>query len=136
MIAIAASVHQERLCREISGDDVIYVPWQRPGFDIGLRIESLIRDGIRRPKGLFLGSTRYEFLEQRRPGTCYETALEIINRGAAFHRATRPRRDRPRQSGASCPSSILPESVTLIEILPLAAQGGVRQQAVCGHSAG
>ena len=38
VIAIAASVNQERLCREIYGDDVIYVPWQRPGFDIGLMI--------------------------------------------------------------------------------------------------
>src|SRR6185295_18243097 len=42
VIAIAASVHQEKLCHDIYGDDVIYVPWQRPGFDIGLRIESLI----------------------------------------------------------------------------------------------
>ena len=42
VIAIAASVNQERLCREIYGDEVIYVPWQRPGFDIGLLIEALI----------------------------------------------------------------------------------------------
>ena len=33
---------QERLTREIYGDDVIYVPWQRPGFDLGLMIEDLI----------------------------------------------------------------------------------------------
>jgi len=44
VIAIAASVNQERLTKEIYGDEVIYVPWQRPGFDIGLRIEQLIRD--------------------------------------------------------------------------------------------
>ncbi len=36
VIAIAASVNQERLCREIYGDDMIYVPWQRPGFELGL----------------------------------------------------------------------------------------------------
>src|SRR3954462_11308342 len=39
VIAVAASVNQERLCREIYGDDLVYVPWQRPGFDIGLKIE-------------------------------------------------------------------------------------------------
>src|SRR5262245_56365473 len=44
VIAVAASVNQERLCKEIYGDDLIYMPWQRPGFDIGLLIESLIRD--------------------------------------------------------------------------------------------
>jgi rhamnose utilization protein RhaD (predicted bifunctional aldolase and dehydrogenase) len=33
VIAIAASVDQRRLCEEIYGGEVIYVPWQRPGFD-------------------------------------------------------------------------------------------------------
>src|SRR6188474_1443604 len=47
VIAVAASVNQERLCREIYGDDVIYVPWQRPGFDIGLMIERLIAENPR-----------------------------------------------------------------------------------------
>src|SRR5216683_1651466 len=54
VIAIAASVNQERLCKEIYGDDVIYVPWQRPGFDIGLMIESLINDNSQ-AKGALLG---------------------------------------------------------------------------------
>jgi rhamnose utilization protein RhaD (predicted bifunctional aldolase and dehydrogenase) len=47
VIAVAASVDQERLCREIYGDDVIYVPWRRPGFDIGLLIERLIAENPR-----------------------------------------------------------------------------------------
>src|SRR5215510_2929786 len=42
VIAIAASVNQEKLTKEIYGDDVIYIPWQQPGFDIGLQIEELI----------------------------------------------------------------------------------------------
>src|SRR6185436_18215439 len=44
VIAIAASVNQEKLTKEIYGEDVIYIPWQRPGFDIGLKIEQLIKD--------------------------------------------------------------------------------------------
>src|SRR5262247_4493831 len=44
VIAIAASVNQEELCRKIYGDDVIYVPWQRPGFELGLQIETLLHD--------------------------------------------------------------------------------------------
>src|SRR5213082_1216215 len=47
VIAIAASVNQEQLCKKIYGDEVIYVPWQRPGFDIGLLIESLIQENPR-----------------------------------------------------------------------------------------
>src|SRR5262249_53285541 len=52
--AVAASVNQERLTKEIYGDDVIYVPWQRPGFDIGLLIENLIA-AHPRARGVLLG---------------------------------------------------------------------------------
>src|SRR5215468_5929904 len=38
VIAVAASIDQKKLTAEIYGDDVLYVPWQRPGFDISLRI--------------------------------------------------------------------------------------------------
>jgi rhamnulose-1-phosphate aldolase/alcohol dehydrogenase len=82
VIAIAASVNQERLCREIFGDEVIYVPWQRPGFDIGLLIEAKIRQ---RPqaKGVLLGHHGMSSWSHD-DKTCYETALEIIDRAAAY----------------------------------------------------
>jgi rhamnose utilization protein RhaD (predicted bifunctional aldolase and dehydrogenase) len=35
-IAIAASKDQEQLTHEVYGDEVGWVPWQRPGFDLGL----------------------------------------------------------------------------------------------------
>ena len=54
VIAVAASVNQERLAKEIYGDEVIYVPWQRPGFDIGLQIEQLIKDHPQ-ARGILLG---------------------------------------------------------------------------------
>lgn len=82
VIAVAASVNQERLCREIYGDDVIYVPWQRPGFDIGLRIESLIAKQPR-AKGVLLGHHGMSSWDDD-DKTCYLTALEIIDRAAAF----------------------------------------------------
>jgi rhamnulose-1-phosphate aldolase/alcohol dehydrogenase len=82
VIAVAASVNQERLCREIYGDDVIYVPWQRPGFDIGLLIESQI---ARNPKakGVLLGHHGMSSWDDD-DKTCYETALEIIDRATAW----------------------------------------------------
>jgi rhamnulose-1-phosphate aldolase/alcohol dehydrogenase len=82
VIAIAASVNQERLCREIYGDDVLYVPWQRPGFDIGLRIESLIRENPK-AKGVLLGHHGMSSWSND-DKTCYDTALEIIDRAAAW----------------------------------------------------
>ena len=82
VIAIAASVKQEKLCREIYGDELIYVPWQRPGFDIGLIIEDLI---ARNPqaKGVLLGHhgmSSWNDDDKR----CYETALDIIDRAARY----------------------------------------------------
>ena len=82
VIALAASVNQERLCREIYGDEVIYLPWQRPGFDIGLRMEALIRDNPR-AKGVVLGHHGMSSWSDD-DKTCYETALEIIERAAAY----------------------------------------------------
>jgi rhamnulose-1-phosphate aldolase/alcohol dehydrogenase len=82
VIAIAASVNQERLCKEIYGDEVIYVPWQRPGFDIGLMIESLIRDNPK-AKGVLLGHHGMSSWSND-DKTCYETALEIIDRAASY----------------------------------------------------
>ncbi|MEN9737204.1 MAG: hypothetical protein RJA26_437, partial [Actinomycetota bacterium] len=40
-IAIATSVDGERLTAEIFGDKVVWVPWRRPGFQLGLDIEEI-----------------------------------------------------------------------------------------------
>src|SRR5256884_8724580 len=82
VIAIAASVHQEKLTKEIYGDEVIYIPWQRPGFDIGLRIEQLIRDNPQ-ARGILLGHHGMSSWDDD-DKTGYETALEIIDRAARF----------------------------------------------------
>ncbi|MFN7928991.1 MAG: bifunctional rhamnulose-1-phosphate aldolase/short-chain dehydrogenase [Blastocatellia bacterium] len=82
VIAIAASVNQERLTKEIYGDDVLYVPWQRPGFDIGLKIEQLIKDHPT-AKGVVLGHHGMSSWDNN-DKTCYETALEIIDTAARY----------------------------------------------------
>src|SRR5829696_6378874 len=82
VIAVAASVHQERLCAEIYGEDVIYVPWQRPGFDIGLMIEGLIAQHPR-ARGVLLGHHGMSSWSND-DKTCYETALEMIDRAAQY----------------------------------------------------
>ena len=82
VIAIAASVNQEKLCQEIYGEDLIYVPWQRPGFDIGLIIEDLIKQNPQ-AKGVLLGHhgmSSWNDDDKR----CYETALDIIDRAARY----------------------------------------------------
>jgi len=82
VIAIAASVNQAKLTKEIYGDEIIYIPWQRPGFDIGLRIEQLIKEHPQ-AKGILLGHDGMSSWNDD-DKTCYETALAIIDRAAAY----------------------------------------------------
>lgn len=82
VIAVAASVNQEKLTKEIYGEEVIYIPWQRPGFDIGLKIEQLIADNPK-AKGILLGHHGMSSWNND-DKTCYETALEIIDRAAQY----------------------------------------------------
>ena len=37
IIAIAAAQNGERLTRECFGDTIGWMPWQRPGFELGLQ---------------------------------------------------------------------------------------------------
>src|SRR5689334_2699494 len=48
IIALAASTGGEEATREIWGGKVGWLPWKRPGFDLGLRL----RDYVERNKGL------------------------------------------------------------------------------------
>jgi rhamnose utilization protein RhaD (predicted bifunctional aldolase and dehydrogenase) len=115
VIAIAASVNQERLCTEIYGDELIYVPWQRPGFDIGLMIEDLIATNPG-AKGVLLGHHGMSSWSND-DKTCYETALEIIDRATAYieQHDRRPevhaarRRSSPRDPGRDHPGPSRPD---------------------------
>jgi rhamnulose-1-phosphate aldolase/alcohol dehydrogenase len=79
IIALAAARNGERLTREIFGDAIGWVPWQRPGFDLGLKIGA----ASERPGavGLILGSHGLVTWT----GTsreCYRTTLRIIQQAA------------------------------------------------------
>ncbi len=82
VIAVAASVNQDKLTREIYGDEVVYVPWQRPGFDIGLGIERLIAEHPK-ARGVILGHHGMSSWSDD-DKVCYETALEIVDRAARY----------------------------------------------------
>ena len=80
LIAIAAARNGERLTREIFGGEIGWIPWQRPGFDLGLKVEALVTSN---PKmnGLVLGS--HGLITWAATGkACYETTLRIIQQAA------------------------------------------------------
>lgn len=82
LIAVAAAKDSEAVTREIWGDTMGWVPWQRPGFDLGLQLEKCLADnpGIRGivlgSHGLFTwGETSYE---------CYLNSLEVIETASEY----------------------------------------------------
>ena len=67
LIAIAASKEGEAITKELFNGELAWVPWQRPGFDLGLQLEQALNNnpGIRGivlgGHGLFTwGDTAYE----------------------------------------------------------------------------
>ena len=115
VIALAAAVDQAKLCREIYGDDLIYVPWQRPGFDIGLLIERLIKENPK-ARGVLLGHHGMSSWADD-DKACYLTALEIVERAARYMEA----RDRGGKTFGGAKHAALPETErgrVQAEILP------------------
>jgi rhamnulose-1-phosphate aldolase/alcohol dehydrogenase len=82
VIAIAASKDSERLTREVFGDEMGYLPWQRPGIDLGIKLGEMAKNN---PKlvGVVLGSHGL-FTWGPDSKSCYETTLRIINKAAVW----------------------------------------------------
>jgi len=82
LIAVAAAKDSEKVTKEIWSNTMGWVPWQRPGFDLGLQLEKCLIEnpGIRGivlgSHGLFTwGDTSYE---------CYINSLEVIEMASEY----------------------------------------------------
>ncbi|MDW9759692.1 bifunctional rhamnulose-1-phosphate aldolase/short-chain dehydrogenase [Sinorhizobium meliloti] len=82
IIAIAASKNSRELTSKIFGDEIGWLPWKRPGYELGLWLEKFCQENpdargvVLESHGLFTwGDTAKE---------AYETTIEIINRAIAW----------------------------------------------------
>ncbi len=82
IIAIAASAESEALTQEIFGDEIGWLPWKRPGFELGLWLEQFCRDHPG-AKGVILESHGL-FTWGDTPKACYETTIATINKAIAW----------------------------------------------------
>ncbi|MBB3289281.1 MULTISPECIES: bifunctional rhamnulose-1-phosphate aldolase/short-chain dehydrogenase [unclassified Rhizobium] len=78
IIAIAASKNSRELTREIFGDDIGWLPWRRPGFQLGLDLEAFVK-AHPNAKGVVLESHGL-FTWADDAKACYELTLAIINK--------------------------------------------------------
>ena len=82
VIALAASEDGEALTREIYGEEVGWIPWQRPGFDLGLAMQRKLEENPNL-KGLVMGQHGLiNWAEDDK--ACYELSLELIEKAARF----------------------------------------------------
>jgi rhamnulose-1-phosphate aldolase/alcohol dehydrogenase len=82
VIAIAAAADGEKLTREIYGEEVGWLPWLRPGFELGLKLRDFVREHPK-AKGVVLESHGV-FAWGESAKACYETTLDVINRAIRF----------------------------------------------------
>jgi rhamnulose-1-phosphate aldolase/alcohol dehydrogenase len=78
IIAIAASANSRELTERIFGSEIGWLPWRRPGYELGLWLEKFCRDNpdargvVLEAHGLFTWGDDAK--------SCYETTIEVINR--------------------------------------------------------
>ena len=81
-IAIAASKDGEQITQDIWKGAIAWVPWQRPGFDLGLKLREALEKnpGIR---GIMLGGHGL-FTWADTAYDCYINSLEVIEAASAY----------------------------------------------------
>lgn len=77
IIAIAASKNSKELTQQIFGDTIGWLPWKKPGFELGLWLGKFCEENPN-AKGLILESHGL-FTWGDTPKECYETTIGIIN---------------------------------------------------------
>jgi rhamnulose-1-phosphate aldolase/alcohol dehydrogenase len=81
VIAIAAAEDSEKLTREVFGDEMGYLPWQRPGIDLGIKLGKLAEN--KKLVGVVLGAHGL-FTWGKTAKECYDQTLRIINKTAVW----------------------------------------------------
>jgi rhamnulose-1-phosphate aldolase/alcohol dehydrogenase len=82
IIAIAASKHCEKLTQEIFGGKMAYVPWMRPGFELGLAMQEIAKKhpGV---QAIMMG--QHGFISwDNDDKKCYTLTLDFIEQAAAY----------------------------------------------------
>jgi rhamnulose-1-phosphate aldolase/alcohol dehydrogenase len=82
VIAVAAAKDSERLTREIYGGEMGFLPWKRPGFELGLMLQELIQknpginSAMMQSHGFICWADDWE--------QCYDLTVRLINKASEF----------------------------------------------------
>ena len=82
IISVAASKHCEKLTQEIFGGEMAYVPWMRPGFELGLAMQAIVQKNPA-VKSIMMGQHGFISWDNDEKG-CYIYTLDCIEKASAF----------------------------------------------------
>ena len=79
-ISVAACAKSIEVTKEIYGDEVVHIPWMRPGFELGLAMQEACKNHPQ-AKGFIMG--QHGLINWGKTGReCYELTLELIEKAA------------------------------------------------------
>ena len=82
IIAIAASARCEELTKEIFGESMAYVPWMRPGFELGLAMQEICRQ---KPAAKAIMMGQHGFISWADGDQeCYHATLDYIEKASEY----------------------------------------------------
>ncbi len=81
IIAIAASENCEKLTKEIFGGEMAYVPWMRPGFELGLAMQEIVKKDPS-VKSIMMGQHGFISWDDEEKA-CYTYTLDCIEKASA-----------------------------------------------------
>jgi rhamnulose-1-phosphate aldolase/alcohol dehydrogenase len=82
VIAIAAAADSKALTKEIYGDEVGWLPWIRPGYELGLALRKFTRENPK-ARGVVL-EAHGVFTWADTAKECYENTLDVVNRATLW----------------------------------------------------
>jgi rhamnulose-1-phosphate aldolase/alcohol dehydrogenase len=82
VIAIAAARHSEAITRQVFDGEIGWLPWQRPGFDLGLQLRDVVRTNPK-IRGVVLGGHGLITWGDTSKA-CYRNTIETIRRAEGW----------------------------------------------------
>lgn len=82
VIAVAASKNSKELTKKIFGDELVWTAWQRPGFDLGMKLQTICKDYPDAKGAILAGHGVINWANDNKE--CYDLSLDIIEKAARY----------------------------------------------------
>ncbi|MEP2782590.1 MAG: bifunctional rhamnulose-1-phosphate aldolase/short-chain dehydrogenase [Pseudoruegeria sp.] len=82
IIAIAAAKDSKALTAKVFGDDIGWLPWKKPGYELGLWLEKYCLDNPNAKGAVLESHGLFTWADDAQE--CYELTLDVINKAIAY----------------------------------------------------